>query len=269
MNGVADTNDSAHQAHNYAALTVAWKNLARQSGDFSFETFAEHDAHDITVFRSLASEPATLYVSAGIHGDEPAGPWGLLRWAEENVGRLAELPVIFFPCLNPWGLVENRRSDSTGRDLNRSFHSKEIPMIAAWHELMRGNTICLAVCLHEDYDGTGLYLYDLNRESSHGSSEELLRRCSREGMPVETREVIETRAATRGVIERAESELDNDLKSLDGMPEAVELFLNGNANRTMTFETPSEFAFYDRVKAHKRFLDAVMRFSTRRPARWR
>ena len=79
---------------------------------------------------SVAGAPS-LYVSAGIHGDEPAGVEGLIQWAEDSLPLLTGWNFSFFPCLNPWGLERNIRTDAEGRDLNRCYHSRKVPQIAA------------------------------------------------------------------------------------------------------------------------------------------
>ena len=51
----------------------------------------------------------------------------------------------------------------------------------------------------------------------------------------------------------------DDLDEIEGMPEAIYLFLN-QTDISLTYETPSEYSLFDRVAAHGRALDAVVRF---------
>ena len=52
-----------------------------------------------------------IYISAGIHGDEPAGPLAALRLLQEN--RWPEHAEIFLlPCLNPVGFTLNQRENA-------------------------------------------------------------------------------------------------------------------------------------------------------------
>ena len=67
---------------------------------------------------------------------------------------------MIFPCLNPWGVLSNRRVDSENRDLNRCYHLNELPRIRAHKNLMQGHFFRLAMCLHEGYDAKGVYLYE-------------------------------------------------------------------------------------------------------------
>ncbi len=87
----------------------------------------------------------SIYISAGIHGDESAATEGLLAWAERNPELLEKLNFLLFPCLNPWGLISNSRYDSEGRDLNRSYHSSKVPQIALQMALFSDNAFDLAL----------------------------------------------------------------------------------------------------------------------------
>src|SRR6266496_610682 len=59
-----------------------------------------------------------LYLSTGIHGDEPAGPLAALRLLRENQWP-AKVDLFLCPCLNPTGFARNRRGNEKDIDLNR------------------------------------------------------------------------------------------------------------------------------------------------------
>ncbi len=63
-----------------------------------------------------------VYISAGIHGDEPAGPLAMRQLLHENTWP-AELDLTVLPCLNPAGFLVNRRENPQGLDLNREYPS--------------------------------------------------------------------------------------------------------------------------------------------------
>ncbi len=248
-----------HGAHDVRALLKGWRRAVRGT-DFRMRTLGEKDGHPLVVIfrhRDVADCPG-FYVSTGIHGDEAAAPWGLLKWFESGGHRsLGNRPVAFFPCLNPLGLKENQRGDGEGRDLNRIFDQETVSPVAEVRAWVEGcSRFRLAVCLHEDYDAQGAYLYDLNRDGDDHSGRALLLRSVNRRIPVDGRGWIDGRRSDQGVIFRRRL----DRRRIPGLPEAVYLFLERHAERTVTFETPSEFSLLDRVEVHRRFLVVASRW---------
>ncbi len=143
--------------------------MARRAG-LVCEAFATADKYELIYARSPALEATGgIYLAAGIHGDEPASTEGLYLWAELNLKYLRQLPLFLLPCLNPWGLINNRRVDSEGRDLNRSYHLDDVPVIKAHKDLLKGLSFSVAICLHEDYDAQGVYLYEVRNRGTRTS----------------------------------------------------------------------------------------------------
>ncbi|HWH71621.1 MAG TPA: DUF2817 domain-containing protein, partial [Candidatus Sulfotelmatobacter sp.] len=90
-----------------------------------------------------------IYVSTGIHGDEPAGPLAALHLLQENQWP-ADLDLWLWPCLNPTGFLLNRRENDEGLDLNRQYlHPASSETVAHMGRLEQqpGFEVCL--CLHE------------------------------------------------------------------------------------------------------------------------
>ena len=232
-----------HRAHDYPFLVQRWRTLARAAG-LRLLPFANEGEFDLFYMQSPALQAkGGLYLSAGIHGDEAGSTEALIEWAEAHAAELRNLPVIIFPCLNPWGLIHNMRHDRDGNDLNRSFHRDDLPAIHRWRELVRPYTFAISLMLHEDYDAQGLYLYEIKREQPYWG-EELLE-VARSVIPIEGRGRIDGRKSIRGVVRRR-----LELKRFTelGYPEAIWLHLHGS-RRTFTVETPSEFALEQRIAA--------------------
>jgi murein peptide amidase A len=234
----------AHRAHDYLYLARRWKSLARKA-NLRCETFGTSDEYELLAVRSpaLAAQEG-IYLSAGIHGDEPAATEGLYLWAELNLKYLRRLPLLMLPCLNPWGLIHNRRVDAEGRDLNRSYHLDSVPPIKAQKELLKGYSFCLSLCLHEDYDAQGVYLYEVRpRQSAEPPIGPELLTAAGYYVPVDLRKKIEGRKALQGSIKRRIRH-----KQFPVMPEAAYLAFN-HSDHTITFETPSEYELGARVQA--------------------
>ncbi len=244
-------NPSIYRCHDYKLLIHRWRKVARAAG-LQMSAFAEASGYPVYRLTSRRSPEGGVYLSAGIHGDEPAGPEGLIRWAEANPDLLRQLPCLLFPCLNPWGLVNNSRLDESCRDLNRTFQHDEVPQIQALKQLIKPYRFALAVTLHEDYDGQGLYIYEVERCTPFWG-EELLE-IARPLIPIEGRTTIDGRRTSKtGIVRRK-----LNLKKFPMIPEALYLHLH-HCQRAFTFETPSEYALEYRVAAHMALVDECVR----------
>ncbi len=250
---------ASHRAHDVAHLHSRWRKLAR-SLRLPFPTVAEADGYPIPLLVSGVGSDG-LYLTTGIHGDEVGATEGLLRWAEQ--GGLAaiqrrKIPFLLAPCLNPWGVANNRRSDSRGEDLNRRFsHDWPSPMLEL-RDTIAQQTFRLAVTLHEDYDARGLYLYEVRGPRPYWG--ERLMACVQDIMPADGRREIEGRAARGGVVRpRLDARTQEFLKL--GCPEALWLRFSGKAERIFTFETPSEAELERRAETHARLLAEAIRLA--------
>jgi murein peptide amidase A len=230
-------------SHDYQYLIQRWRVLARSSGLRLIE-IATVDGFPVYCLKSPALGGCSgLYLSAGIHGDESATTEGLLTWAQRSRDQIRNLPVLIFPCLNPWGLVMNRRSDAAGNDINRMFHGEQHPTVAAVQRTATPHAFDSAMLLHEDYDAQGVYLYELSKRPSFGNS---ILNAAEAVIPKDPRPRVDGRRARDGIVRPRVS-----LRRFEemGHPEAVWLHLRGCV-RSITFETPSEASLELRMEAH-------------------
>ncbi len=237
------------QSRNLKVLMAQWRSVARNS---ALEVTQLGEAGGESVFLlSGGGGGRDVYLSAGVHGDEPAAVWGLLEWARAYDWRARDLRFLILPCLNPWGFTRNMRLDFRGRDLNRRFHVVRDPLVAAWRRTVRKRVPSVALCLHEDYDAEGCYVYERSaggRVFSRGAL-----RAAAEHVSVDRRRLIEGRAARDGLVRRRE-----DGSDVVGRPEALALWDLG-CPLALTFETPSEREFGLRVAAHAAFVGEALR----------
>jgi murein peptide amidase A len=199
------------------------------------------------------TRPTRVYISAGIHGDEPAGPLAVRQLLLEN--RWPDQVALWIcPCLNPNGFRFNRRENPEGRDLNRQYlrpEARETASHIAWLERQPDFDFCLS--LHEDWEAHGFYLYELNPDGLASRAEAILQAVG-EGCPIDPSEVIEGRAAQGGLIRPG-----TDPRSRPDWPEAFYLVTH-KTRLSYTFETPSDFALDLRVAAQVRGVNAALRF---------
>ncbi len=197
------------------------------------------------------SPRARIYVSAGIHGDEPAGPALLLELLKRNDWPSdAEIWVI--PCLNPTGFRLRTRENAEGIDLNRDYRHLHAAETRAHVELLeRLPQFDLMISLHEDWEARGFYLYELNPDQLSSPADEMIQRVS-EHCPVDFSEVIDGRPAVSGIIR---PELDPETRN--EWPESFYLILQ-KTRWSYTLEAPSEFDLKVRVAALGAAVDCLL-----------
>jgi len=183
-----------------------------------------------------------IYISTGIHGDEPAGPLAVRQLLQENQWpENASLSLI--PCLNPTGLRLNRRENDQGIDLNREYLDAKAPeTLAHIHWLSRQPSFDFCFCLHEDWESDGFYVYELNPENRPSLASHIVAQVA-EVCPIDLSEVIEGRPAQNGIIRP-----NVDPRSRPQWPEAFYL-LSNKTRLSYTLEAPSDFPLPTRVAA--------------------
>ena len=183
-----------------------------------------------------------VYLSTGIHGDEPAGPLAVRRLLQENRWS-GDLALWLCPCLNPTGFPLNRRENAQGLDLNRDYlqpRAAETLAHIAWLE--RQAAFDLTLCLHEDWEGQGFYLYELNPDERPSLAQTMIERVGRV-CPIDRADVIEGRPAAGWIIRPS-----IDPRSRPQWPEAFYL-LTHKTRLSYTLEAPSDFPLACRVDA--------------------
>lgn len=238
--------------HDYKSLIRRWRKLTKAIG-IKIRQFTNVD--QFPCYEVVAARPnysKGVYISAGIHGDEPAGTEALLIWASNNQNLLQKIPFIIYPCLNPWGLIQNSRFDSSGRDLNRQWDKESCSVVQEISRRTAGMRFSMAINLHEDYDADGIYLYEPPTGNPYDELASKVLDAGQKYLPVDSRKKIEGRWARKGIIRPAKSSLPKD-----GLPEAAFL-QSSRAARTFVFETPSERDLNLRVKAQVAMLDKVI-----------
>jgi murein peptide amidase A len=208
---------------------VAGKNWAREA---DFPAF----------LRPNPTARVRVYISTGTHGDEPAGPLAALRLLQEDLWP-GDTAVWLCPCLNPTGFPLNRRENASGIDLNRDYRhlqSSEVRAHVDW--LQRQPSFDVALCLHEDWESNGFYVYELNPENRPSLAEKILDAAAK-FCPVEMSPLIEGWPAQNGVIRPLVNPADRPRWA-----EAMYLITH-KTRQSCTMEAPSDFPLPARVAA--------------------
>ena len=222
------------------AIAVRFDAAARAAG-FRVEKFGKTPSGPLLALTKRTAGPRPrIYLSAGIHGDEPAPPLALLRLIERG---LFDARAVWFICplLNPAGLARGTRENTDGLDLNRDYRnpaSAEIRAHVAW--LQRQPRFDLAVLVHEDWEAKGFYLYEVNRTQQPGLAEPILQTV-RTVCPIELAEQIDGQPANGGIIRP-----EGDPTKREVWPESIYLHAH-HTRHSYGLETPSTLLLEQRI----------------------
>lgn len=107
--------------------------------------------------------PIRLGIFAGLHGDEPAGPYAaaqLIRLMDQYPEVARGYCLSVYPVCNPTGFEDNTRHSWAGRDLNREFWSGSAePEVTLLERELSTNAFHGLISLHSDDTSEGVYGY--------------------------------------------------------------------------------------------------------------
>ena len=183
-----------------------------------------------------------VYISAGIHGDEPAGPLAVLKLFQTTTFP-ADISLWVVPCLNPRGFDLNQRENERGLDLNRDYREPKSTVVPAHIRWLEERPLFdLTLALHEDWEAHGFYLYELNPEFRPSVAEAIVQAVSKV-CPIDLSSEIEGRKASGGIVCA-----NPDLLKRPDWPEAFYL-IHHKTRLAYTLESPSDFPLPLRVDA--------------------
>ena len=197
-----------------------------------------------------------VLLSAGIHGDEPAGPHAVLDLLKKISERKILLPQInldIFPLINPSGFLRRTRTNQDGFDLNRCFATGHPPKeIRIMMNFLKNREYDLSIEFHEDIDTKGFYLYEHQPVNVSGSDsdkwgQEITALLRKKGFPINDNPIIEGMPAINGVISPRRKR--RSFFRRHGWPQAFYMHKHGTS-RTLTLETPPCISIEERVEIH-------------------
>ncbi|MSU31859.1 MAG: succinylglutamate desuccinylase [Pedosphaera sp.] len=183
-----------------------------------------------------------LYISAGIHGDEPAAQLAIRELVRKDAWP-SGVNLWICPCLNPSGCLKTTRDNASGIDQNRDYRhlrSSEVAAHVGW--LGKQPSFDLHLCLHEDWEADGFYLYEINLEGRNSAATEAIIRVA-EVCPIDRGRQIDGRAtAEPGIIRPSIDPLTRS-----DWPEAFWLAQH-RSQLGYTLESPSDWPMELRVE---------------------
>jgi protein MpaA len=235
-----------------ADFTPRFASAARNAG-FQIEKFGEIRGHPLLAATKPGPAPRPhVYLSAGIHGDEPAPSRALLQMLEQGFFD-DRCTWTVCPLLNPTGFLSQTRENFDGVDLNRDYKSlgtAEVRAHQTW--LQSQGRFNLVICLHEDWETQGFYLYELNL-GNHASLAQAMLDAARAHGPIESASVIDGReSAAPGIIRPV-----SDPHLRDTWPEALYLAYH-HCTLNYTIETASVQPLEQRITTQCAVMKAAL-----------
>lgn len=245
---------SAVKAAAFAPAELVSKvRVAAQAAGFREEEFGRAgECPLIALTRRIPGPRPRVYVSTGIHGDEPAPPLALLSLLRSGLfdGRAN---WILCPLLNPAGFRAQTRENAGGIDLNRDYcqtRSEEVTAHLRW--LRRQPNFDFYLTLHEDWEATGFYLYEINPRGQKSHADAVIAAVGAI-CPIDLHDQIDGRPAVGGIIRP-----QVDTATVELWPESFYL-RSHHAARGCTLETPSGYPLAQRILAMQVAVTTVLK----------
>lgn len=210
---------------------------------------------DIPLLLSPNTQGPRILISAGFHGEEPAGCWGILKYLSSNtfLNRRVQLSVL--PIINPTGIRTGRRFNDWGENTNDGFCHTEYLIEKPSREgilLLKSlpRLLDLAadgfISLHEDIDMEKFFVFTFERNIVPSDFTSMLVSAGGDFFDIAPDDSEE--GLYNGVI----------FKECDGSFE--DLLFHKGIPWTACTETPGRMAFDQRVAANANIIDKFCEF---------
>jgi len=196
-------------------------------------------------------------IAAGFHGDEPAGPWGVLSFLNSlPLALIQDRKVGILPLVNPTGLNQAARRNRWGEDPNRGFCHPELGIPSPSFEgqiLLRHLDLLIDyagggfLSLHEDIDELEYYIYTFHKNETDLEYTPALMQSLEAFFPPYSQNTVEGQPIAGSVVSNY----------CDGSFE--DLLFHKGIHFTACTETPAKTDFQTRVQANQKLIETFLR----------
>ncbi len=200
-----------------------------------------------------------VLISAGIHGDEPAGVETICAFLESGRYKsfLNEWEITILPCINPYGFEHDIKENHNNKDLNRLFKDTSPPSeVSMVQSIFKPSYFDLTLELHEDCESHGYYLFQKSNKSGGLELGYKIIESVKEIIQINLNDKIDDIKADAGVIHRLKK-----TEEMEWWPMAI-YSLSMNTGHSFTLETPTNLSMKSRIDAHIRALEKALKECT-------
>ncbi|NRF69501.1 succinylglutamate desuccinylase/aspartoacylase family protein [Aquincola sp. S2] len=244
-------------SNDQAALDTRWQVLLGRGG-WQAEVLGQvgDDALRLYVRPSAAAAAPRLLIAAGFHGEEPAGPWGVLQFFERaDAGLLDRLQLTVLPLVNASGFRAGRRFNDWGENPNRGHGasadappSREGRVLAAHGARLAALGASGVLSCHEDVKQPQHgYVYSLERAERPGAFSHALLAANARFFPLLPDGDVDGCHVRGGIV----------FNRYDGSFEAW--MMEQGVGRAACVETPGRAPIGERIAAQAAMVEAFVR----------
>ena len=188
-----------------------------------------------------------ILISAGIHGDEPAGIETICAFLESRKYKkyLNKWSFTILPCINPYGYEYNTRENHDKIDLNRMFRVDLPPAeVKLTQSIFEASYFNLTLELHEDCDSHGYYLFQKSNKPYGIELGYKIIESVKTIIPINLNQKIDEVPADNGLIHRIKNIDEMKWWPMAGYSVAMK------SDHCFTLETPTHLPMQTRIDAH-------------------
>lgn len=240
-----------------------------KTGDITFEKPARSYPIYGVIAKSPNPDAHNVFLSAGVHGDEPAAVYALLEFLEKKVyDYLDYFNFVVSPCLNPSGFEIDTRGNLDGVNINESFKkSSLIQGVNIFTQFLANNPrqYLFAIDMHEDpthkrVKGFRLrdspkrfYMYEVSPDRRSQVGPRIIQKLKKNGVLICRRKKIYGECSENGIVwSRGLSDPAYPYR------DAVEGHIQKYTSNVFTSETPTCWPLEDRIETHLKMLSITL-----------